>query len=110
MRGAVRALSFKAGCDVGTPWSELSELRRRLERVEPVVTEVAVLKTELHNVTRELQRNTKATEQVAEQMERAQIEPLTRGQERRAQLFIALVAALTAGGLGIIATLLAVHG
>lgn len=95
---------------MGTPWSELSELRRRLERVEPVVTEVAVLKTELHNVTRELQRNTKATEQVAEQMERAQIEPLTRGQERRAQLFIALVAALTAGGLGIIATLLAVHG
>jgi hypothetical protein len=99
---------------VSTPtnrWNDdrLDELNGRLGRVEPVITEVAVLRTEMHTLTRELRANTTATQEVAEQMEKAQIEPLDRRRRFWGAIVIGSASAGAGGVLVLIGTLLAGH-
>ena len=92
-------------------WNDqrLDGLERRVDRVEPVTTEVAVIKAEMRNLSRELKHNTLAVEQVGEQLEKAQLEPLTRSKNMRSQMVIAISAAVTGGGLAILGGFLASH-
>ncbi len=89
-------------------WSDdrLDELGRKVGRLDEVVTDVAVLKSEFKNLARELHRNTDATEHVAEQLEQAKIEPLTRGRALRNQIVIAVIGAIIAGVFVILGVIL----
>ena len=89
------------------PDARLDELARKVGRMDEVVTDVAVLKTELRNVIRELRANTSATQEVADQMEKAQLEPINRWRQLRQGLIIAACSALFAGGLGVLGALIA---
>jgi hypothetical protein len=82
-------------------WTDdgLDRLAREIDYVRPVVTDVAVMKAQMDGLTRELRANTEATRQVADQMEKAQMEPVVRMKNFRHQVTIAVCSALLGGGL-----------
>lgn len=92
-------------------WNDdrLDEWAARVGQIEPVVRDVAVLRTEMATLGRAVKANTTATEHVAEQLEATKVEPLTRARDFRSKVAIAVVSACVSGGLVIIGTLLA-HG
>lgn len=87
----------------------MAQLERRLDRVEPIVTDVAVIKSELRGLRHEIQGNTKATHELSQQIEKAQVEPINRWRQLRAGIITAVVGA-TVGGLFVLAgVLLSAH-
>jgi hypothetical protein len=84
-------------------WNDdrLDELAKRVARLDDVVTEVAVLKTEMRNLTRAVDANTRATGNVSKQFEQAQIEPFQRGRNFRNQLVLVIMGALAGGGVAL---------
>jgi hypothetical protein len=74
--------------------------------ITPVVTEVAVLKSEMHNLTRAVTQNTRSQDALGKQIEASNIEPLKRGRTFRDQLYVALAAALIGGTLAVLGTVL----
>lgn len=97
-------------------WTDdrIDELNGRVRRIEPVISEVAVLKTEMKNLSHELRANTEATqranqvaEQVSHQLEQAKIEPLQRGRKFWGQVTIAIAGAVVAGGFAVFGALIA---
>ena len=92
-------------------WNDdrLDELSRKLERVEPVIVEVAVMKADMKNLTTAVEKNTVATEKVAYQLEQTHQEPLTRWRNFRSSLVVVLAGALVGGGLALVGTLLSHH-
>ena len=89
------------------PDARLDELARKFGRMDEVVTDVAVLKTELRNVIRELRANTSATQEVADQLEQARTEPITRKVNFWNALVIAVFTACVAGGIGVLSAVIA---
>ncbi len=85
-------------------WSDdrLDDLSRRVQLVEPVVSDVAVLKSEFRTLTKAVRDNTDATRVVAEALEKTRLEPLTRARSLRNALVVAIVASLVGGGIAIL--------
>jgi hypothetical protein len=92
-------------------WNDdrIDDLSQQVRAVAPLVADVAVLKVELGSLSRELRANTKATQEVAQQLEKTQTEPLTRARNFRSQIAIALVAAVVSGAFVIVGVLIS-HG
>ncbi len=90
-------------------WSDdrLDDLSRRISGAEGVMSDVAVMKSEMNRLVRELDRNTKATEHVADQLEQSKLEPFTRARALRNAVLIAVVAACVSGAFVLLATLVA---
>lgn len=91
-------------------WNDdrLDGLDRQVRRIEPVVTDVAVIKAELLGMRRALRENSNVTHELTQQLEKAQMEPLKRWQGFRNSLVIA-VAGAAVGGLFVIAGVLLSH-
>lgn len=92
-------------------WNDdrLDDLQYRVSRAEAAIEVVARLEERLESNSRELKRNTVATEHVARQLEAAKVEPLTRSRNLRHQLYIAVGAAVTGGAFVVIGALLSGH-
>lgn len=85
----------------------LRQLERRLERVEPVVTDVAVMRSEMAGLTRELQANTRATAEVADQLEKAQVGTMVKQRAFWSQVTLVILGAVIAGAFAVLAALIA---
>lgn len=85
----------------------LAQIERRVERIEPVVTDVALLKRDMETLTKAMDNNTRATNRVGEQLEKAQMEPIARRIAWWNQLALAAIGALLAGGFALIGALIA---
>lgn len=90
-------------------WNDdrLDEMARKLSRMDEVVTDVAIVKTELRNLTRELRANTAATEHVGGQLEQAKLEPVERHKRIRDAIIIALVSGTFGAVLAVVSALIA---
>ncbi len=97
-------------------WNDdrLDDLQRDVNDVKPLIADVARLSERMNSLSGQLAENTqatkegaRATEHVAKQLEKARLEPLTRGRNVRTQLFIALAGAAAAGGFALLGALLA---
>lgn len=91
-------------------WTDagLDRLQGEVDATRHLTVDVAVMKAEMTTLSRELKRNTDATEHVAEQFEKAQLEPLRRGRNFREQVILVLIGAV-AGGVFILAGTLLTH-
>ena len=94
---------------VPSQWTDgrLDDLQRRVSRVEPIVEIVARLEERLESNTRELRANTTATKEVADQLEKAQVEPLNRSRRFWGAIVIAVAGAVTAGLMVVLGTVIA---
>lgn len=89
-------------------WTDdgLDRLAKQVDSISPVVTKVAVMEEKMTTLARALDNNTKATEHVAQQMEDAKMEPLTRSQNLRHQVYITIVGAVAGGVFVLLGVLL----
>ena len=97
--------------DHGIRWSDdrLDDLSRRVERIEPLVSQVAILGERVESNTRATERNTKATEHVAGQLEESKLEPFTRARNFRNAVFIVLISAAVGTGFALISAAITGH-
>lgn len=84
-------------------------LERRVDRIEPTVTEVAVLRSEMQRLAQSVDANTVATREVGKQLEQAQMEPHVRSRQFRSAVMIALISASFGVSMALIAGLIAGH-
>ena len=90
-------------------WNDdrLDELNGKVRRLEPIATEVAVIKAEMSGLRRDLRENTTATHEVATQLEKVQLGSATKRIAWWGQVLLMMLGALVAGGFAIVAALIA---
>jgi hypothetical protein len=90
-------------------WNDdrMDDLKRQVDGMAPTVQSVAVLRAEMATLTRDLEANSRGQEKIAQQLEQAQLEPLTRSRNLRSQALIAITAAVIGGGIAVLGALLA---
>jgi hypothetical protein len=93
--------------NVQWPDDRINDLSRRVSNVETIVPDVAVMKAAMATLSRELDRNTNATEHVARQLEDTKLEPLTRSRRIWGGIIIAVCGALAGGAFAVLGAVIA---
>jgi hypothetical protein len=90
-------------------WNDdrLDRLQNQVDGMSSTVNSVAVLREQMITLTKDLEKNSKVQEKITEQLEQAQLEPLTRARNIRSQAVIAVTAAVVGGGIAVLGALLA---